>query len=183
MQDARCFVSFPAICDGLPLRKSPDYSFDAKGATLPSRHPGDPSDTFSIDPLMRALDAHVHLWRRDDGEDFSMREKIPALDRDFTEADLRAARGSCGVGGAIVVQAMHNVGEILRLGLSFMTVIAAEFIAAQTGVGYMIFSARLFAQTEYVFLGIIVLGCMGFAANWLLRKLLSRIAYRYDVKL
>ena len=74
-------------------------------------------------------------------------------------------------------------GVRLSLGLSFMTVIAAEFIAAQTGVGYMIFSARLFAQTEYVFLGIIVLGCMGFAANWLLRKLLSRIAYRYDVKL
>ena len=74
-------------------------------------------------------------------------------------------------------------GVRLSLGLSFMTVIAAEFIAAQTGVGYMIFSARLFAQTEYVFLGIIVLGCMGFAANWLLRTLLSRIAYRYDVKL
>ena len=74
-------------------------------------------------------------------------------------------------------------GVRLSLGLSFMTVIAAEFIAAQTGVGYMIFSARLFAQTEYVFLGIIVLGCMGFAANWVLRKLLSRIAYRYDVKL
>jgi len=74
-------------------------------------------------------------------------------------------------------------GIRLSLGLAFMTVIAAEFIAAQTGVGYMIFSARLFAQTEYVFLGIIVLGCMGFFANWVLRKLLSRIAYRYDVKL
>lgn len=74
-------------------------------------------------------------------------------------------------------------GVRLSLGLAFMTVIAAEFIAAQTGVGYMIFSARLFAQTEYVFLGIIVLGCMGFFANWVLRKLLSRIAYRYDVKM
>jgi NitT/TauT family transport system permease protein len=74
-------------------------------------------------------------------------------------------------------------GVRLSLGLSFMTVIAAEFIAAQTGVGYMIFSARLFAQTDYVFLGIIVLGCMGFAANWVLRKVLSRIAYRYDVKM
>lgn len=74
-------------------------------------------------------------------------------------------------------------GVRLSLGLSFMTVIAAEFIAAQTGVGYMIFSARLFAQTDYVFLGIIVLGCMGFAANWVLRKLLSRIAYRYDVRM
>jgi NitT/TauT family transport system permease protein len=74
-------------------------------------------------------------------------------------------------------------GVRLSLGLSFITDIAAEFIAAQTGVGYLIFSARLFAQTDYVFLGIIVLGCMGYAANWVLRKLLSRIAYRYDVKM
>jgi NitT/TauT family transport system permease protein len=74
-------------------------------------------------------------------------------------------------------------GVRLSLGLAFMTVIAAEFIAAQTGVGYLIFSARLFAQTEYVFLGILLLGLMGFAANWVLKKILSRIAYRYDVKL
>lgn len=74
-------------------------------------------------------------------------------------------------------------GIRLSLGLSFMTVIAAEFIAAQTGVGYMIFSARLFAQTEFVFVGILVLGLMGFFANWILNRLLSRIAYRYDVKL
>lgn len=74
-------------------------------------------------------------------------------------------------------------GVRLSLGLSFMTVIAAEFIAAQTGVGYLIFSARLFAQTEYVFLGILLLGLMGFVANWVLKKVLSRIAYRYDVKL
>ena len=74
-------------------------------------------------------------------------------------------------------------GVRLSLGLSFMTVIAAEFIAAQTGVGYIIFSARLFAQTEYVFLGILLLGLMGFVANWVLKKILSRIAYRYDVKL
>ena len=74
-------------------------------------------------------------------------------------------------------------GVRLSLGLAFMTVIAAEFIAAQTGVGYMIFSARLFAQTEYVFVGILVLGLMGFVANWILKRILSRIAYRYDVKL
>ncbi len=64
---------------------------------------------------MQPLDAHIHLWRRDDGEDFWMRDKIPALDRDFTESDLRAARERCGFGGAIVVQAMHNVGESRRL--------------------------------------------------------------------
>lgn len=74
-------------------------------------------------------------------------------------------------------------GFRLALGLAFMTVVAAEFIAAQTGVGFLIFNSRLFAQTDYVFVGIITLGLMGFAANWLLKTVISRIAYRYDVKL
>jgi NitT/TauT family transport system permease protein len=74
-------------------------------------------------------------------------------------------------------------GIRLSLGLSFMTVVAAEFIAAESGVGYLIFSSRLFAQTDYVFLGILVLGAMGFVANSILKRLLARIAYRYDVNL
>lgn len=74
-------------------------------------------------------------------------------------------------------------GVRLALGLAFMTVIAAEFIAAQTGIGYLIFNSRLFAQTDNVFVGIITLGLMGFSANWVLKALVSRIAYRYDVKL
>jgi L-fuconolactonase len=61
------------------------------------------------------LDAHIHLWRRDDGERFWMRSKIAALDRDFTQDDFRELRGRCGVGGAIVVQAMHSVAESERL--------------------------------------------------------------------
>lgn len=57
------------------------------------------------------LDAHIHLWTLDDGEHFWARDKIAALHRDFTEDDLRAARSTCGVGGAIVVQACQSVSE------------------------------------------------------------------------
>jgi L-fuconolactonase len=66
------------------------------------------------DPIVH-IDAHIHLWRRDDGERFWMRDKIPALDRDFTEEQLREVRTRCGVGAAIAVQAMHNSAESLRL--------------------------------------------------------------------
>lgn len=73
----------------------------------------------------------------------------------------------------------------LRLAMSnaFMTVIAAELVAAQSGVGHMIWNSRLFAQTDYVFVGIITLGLMGFAANWALSKILTRVAYRYAIHL
>ena len=74
-------------------------------------------------------------------------------------------------------------GLRLALGNAFMTVIAAELVAAQSGVGHLIWSARLFAQTDYVFVGIITLGLMGFFANWVLRQILKRVAYRYGIQL
>ena len=57
------------------------------------------------------LDAHIHLWELNDGEHFWLRDKVAGLHRDFTEDDLRALRGKCDVGGAIVVQACHTTGE------------------------------------------------------------------------
>ncbi len=73
-------------------------------------------------------------------------------------------------------------GIRLALGNAFMTVVAAELVAAQSGVGHLIWNSRLFAQTDFVFVGIITLGLMGFAANWALRQLTMRVAYRYNIK-
>lgn len=73
-------------------------------------------------------------------------------------------------------------GIRLALGNAFMTVVAAELVAAQSGVGHLIWNSRLFAQTDFVFVGIITLGLMGFFANWALRLLTARIAYRYNIK-
>jgi NitT/TauT family transport system permease protein len=73
-------------------------------------------------------------------------------------------------------------GVRLALGNAFMTVVAAELVAAQSGVGHLIWNSRLFAQTDFVFVGIITLGLMGFFANWLLRVATARVAYRYNIK-
>lgn len=73
-------------------------------------------------------------------------------------------------------------GIRMALGNAFMTVIAAEFVAAQSGIGFLIFSSRLFAQTDYVFAGILTLGVMGFVANIALRRVLRTIAYRYGIQ-
>jgi len=74
-------------------------------------------------------------------------------------------------------------GLRLAMGNAFMTVVAAELVAAQSGVGHLIWNSRLFAQTDFVFVGIITLGLMGFAANWVLRQVTLRVAYRYSVAL
>ncbi len=74
-------------------------------------------------------------------------------------------------------------GMRLAMGNSFMTVVSAEMIAAQSGIGYLIFNSRLFMQTDRIFVGIITLGIMGLVADFVVRFLARKLAYRYSVKL
>jgi len=56
-------------------------------------------------------------------------------------------------------------GLRIALGVGWMCVVAAELIAAQSGLGYMIQQSRLLLQTQYVVAGMIVIGLIGFAMN------------------
>ena len=60
------------------------------------------------------LDAHIHLWRRADGDPVWVATKIGGLARDFTVDDWRAHADACGVRGAILVQAAHSITETER---------------------------------------------------------------------
>lgn len=61
-----------------------------------------------------AIDAHIHLWRRADGDGIWLPGKIGGLARDFTELDWQAHADACGIDGAVLVQAAHEIGESLR---------------------------------------------------------------------
>jgi taurine transport system permease protein len=74
-------------------------------------------------------------------------------------------------------------GMKIAMGNSFMTVVSAEMIAAKSGVGYLIFNSRLFLLTEWIFVGIITLGLMGFVTDRALRIVAATLLKRYDVKL
>lgn len=69
-------------------------------------------------------------------------------------------------------------GIRLAMGTSFMAIIGAEMIASNEGVGYLIWNSRLFFRTDWIFVGLICLGLMGFltdrAVALIGRKLLSR---------
>ncbi len=64
------------------------------------------------------------------------------------------------------------------MGNSFLTIVSAEIVAAQVGLGSLIWTARNYGQTEWVFVGIITLGLLGLiidsAIRWISRTLLSR---------
>ncbi|PLP59287.1 nitrate ABC transporter permease [Mesorhizobium loti] len=73
-------------------------------------------------------------------------------------------------------------GARLAMGNSFLTVVSAEIVAAQEGVGALIWTARNYGRTEWVFVGIILLGLLGYLCDRLLRLCATRFLKRYDVK-
>ena len=63
---------------------------------------------------MAIFDSHIHLWRRADGDDIWVANKIGGLARDFGVDEWRGHADTCGVGGAILVQAAHSLAETER---------------------------------------------------------------------
>jgi taurine transport system permease protein len=52
-------------------------------------------------------------------------------------------------------------GMRVAVGFTYTTVVAAEMVAAKTGIGWLVLDASRFLQTSYVFMGIIVMGVTG----------------------
>jgi NitT/TauT family transport system permease protein len=81
----------------------------------------------------------------------------------------------------ILPASLHGifVGMRVGMGLSFTTVVAAEMIAADTGLGYLILNSRLWFKTDVVFVGIIALGGLGYLADRTFQALVRGLAWRY----
>ncbi|GIJ34522.1 ABC transporter permease [Micromonospora sediminimaris] len=104
------------------------------------------------------------------------------------ELRLRAARalGASPVRTLVSVVLPSTVphvvtGARLAMGNSFLTIVSAEIVAAQSGLGSLIWTARNYAKTEWVFVGIIALGMLGYLFDWILRMVSSRTLRRYGV--
>ena len=70
------------------------------------------------------------------------------------------------------------VGVRFSLGLMWVTLIVAETVSAQAGIGYMTMNAREFLQTDVVLLGILMYALLGKLAD-LLAKALERRLLRW----
>ena len=66
-------------------------------------------------------------------------------------------------------------GMRLAIGISWTSIVAAEMIAAQTGLGYVILQAGNFLDTALIFAAILVIGVLGLAMDSVLRLLLRRL--------
>jgi NitT/TauT family transport system permease protein len=67
----------------------------------------------------------------------------------------------------------------LAMGNCFSTIIAAELLAPKDGLGYLIFSSRTWMQTEFAFVGIVILGALGFLVDRLFVIASRRVFARF----
>jgi NitT/TauT family transport system permease protein len=70
-------------------------------------------------------------------------------------------------------------GARIAMGNSFLTVVSAEIVAADEGLGSLIWTARNFSRTEWVFVGIIALGMLGFLFDRVLRVVTNKLLRHY----
>jgi len=70
--------------------------------------------------------------------------------------------------------AMPNIFTGLRIGLGigWMALVAGELVAAPSGLGYLINNARTIFRSDYILLGMVLIGALGLTLDRLMRHLM-----------
>jgi NitT/TauT family transport system permease protein len=100
-------------------------------------------------------------------------------------ADLIRAAQSLGVNdrqlflNVILPESLPYIFAGLRIGaaVSWAVVVAAELVAAQSGLGYMIMDAATFFRIPVVYVGIMLIGLIGFAIERVIAALEHRFVH------
>jgi ABC-type nitrate/sulfonate/bicarbonate transport system permease component len=95
---------------------------------------------------------------------------------------VRAARNFCAndltiLRRVVLPGALPSIftGARIGLGVAWMVLVAAELVAATSGLGFMIEDARNFLRTDVIFVGMITIGVMGILMEGMLRILQNRL--------
>ncbi len=66
---------------------------------------------------------------------------------------------------------MTFAGLRTALAISFIVVVAAEFVAAKSGIGYLIWSSWQLLQVDAMFVGIVTIGVLGVVTSTIFREI------------
>jgi ABC-type nitrate/sulfonate/bicarbonate transport system permease component len=61
-------------------------------------------------------------------------------------------------------------GVRIGLGIGWMALVAGELVAAPSGLGYMINNARTLFRSDYILLGMVLIGALGLVLDYLMRQ-------------
>jgi NitT/TauT family transport system permease protein len=80
--------------------------------------------------------------------------------------------------------ALPHILTGMRLAMmnSFMTVVAAEMVAAQSGLGFLIFNSRQWMEVDSIFVGMLTLGALGLATDRLFLLVVRTFLWRYRLE-
>ena len=69
--------------------------------------------------------------------------------------------------------ALPNIftGVRVGLGIGWMALVAGELVAAPSGLGYMINNARTLFRSDYILLGMVLIGALGLLLDFIMRRL------------
>ncbi len=79
----------------------------------------------------------------------------------------------------VLPSALHEIftGARLAIGVVYATLIAAEIIAGSTGLGWMVLDAGRFLRSDYVFVGILIIGLLGLGLDRILLGIERRVVH------
>ena len=110
---------------------------------------------------------------------------VRSVDKSLIEAAQSMGAGRGRVFFTVIVpSAVPNIFTGVRLGLSgaVICIVAAEMLAASEGIGYLIYTSRLYYRTDWIFTGIFTLGIIGLLADKLLRLFGRCLLHRFGVR-
>jgi ABC-type nitrate/sulfonate/bicarbonate transport system permease component len=71
------------------------------------------------------------------------------------------------------------IGMRVALASSFMSIIPAEMLAADSGLGYLLQTSSLLVQTDRIFVALATICLLGFCTDRIFRLIVDRTLYRY----
>ncbi len=66
-------------------------------------------------------------------------------------------------------------GLKIALAVSFIVLVAAEFVASKSGLGFLIWNSWELLQVDYMFVGIVTIGIIGLITSVLFQELENKV--------
>ena len=70
-------------------------------------------------------------------------------------------------------------GMRVAMASSFMSIIPAEILAADSGIGYLLQKSAMLMQTDRIFVALLTICLLGFAVDRVFRLVVDRVLARY----
>jgi len=111
-------------------------------------------------------------------------DSVAAVPRDLgrAAATLGASRGQI-YRMVLLPGALPGIMDDLRItvGWAWTYLVVAELVAANSGLGYMILRAQRFLAIDRIFAGLVLIGLLGLATDWIF-KMLTRLCVPWSEK-